>query len=629
MVDLPSIPNAIPEVRAPTSRVSPGQIEAPFRQLADNLTKMGEVTENVAEKAAYEAGQEAVSQDGRTVTKPLIPIVGPASAEFARGARFTALARMTPEIENGLAKIRIEHANDPEGYQKAAGAFKDTYLNGDAEKGLPGITDAALRGPVEKTILQGGAAGYRAVLAQTDQTNASNTKIAVTSQISDLSNRMAQLAFTGKVDSEEYRVAQGNLGALYQELGGDPRLGYPKERVASEISELTSQHKTMAIAGEAVRMMDGTSPTARADAKKWLIDKVYNDQSLNLSLAQRHQAVTTAMGLMEARSAENRALIDANKAQVNTLLTNLHSNQPYNPIAINDALSNAAKIGDAESFYKITFAKSMHDWSETVRKLPMPQQVAALKSLDAARINTGAAGQAMDFFTGKGYSREQAAGIVGNLIQESGLDPTTVHDKGTGLGIAGHRLERLDAMKAFAAARGKPVTDFQTQLEFIDQELNTTEKAAGTALRAARTPEEAARAFISFERPQGFTPANPEAGHGYANRVANATGLVGGTGAGRAWFEEARLEQVNRTRDYLKGQAGNYVDTVVKMLNQSGDVPDEVLRNTADVLRETGQDELRRKVDGAPDGALRRRRARQAAGGDSPRLGDADRARGP
>src|SRR5262249_2860438 len=50
---------------------------------------------------------------------------------------------------------------------------------------------------------------------------------------------------------------------------------------------------------------------------------------------------------------------------------------------------------------------------------------------------------------------------------------------------------------------------------------------------------------------------------------------------------------------YLKGQAGNYVDTVVKMLNQSGDVPDEVLRNTADVLRETGQDELRRKVDGA------------------------------
>jgi hypothetical protein len=130
--------------------------------------------------------------------------------------------------------------------------------------------------------------------------------------------------------------------------------------------------------------------------------------------------------------------------------------------------------------------------------------------------------------SGRGYSREQAAGIVGNLIQESGLNPNTVHDNGTGLGIAGHRLERLDALKAFAASKGKPVNDFQTQLEFIDQELNTTEGKTGAALRAAKTPEAAAAAFINYERPQGWTPENPQGGHGFANRVANAQAVAGG-----------------------------------------------------------------------------------------------------
>jgi Phage tail lysozyme len=367
---------------------------------------------------------------------------------------------------------------------------------------------------------------------------------------------------------------------------------------------MTSQHKVMALSGQAIRMMDSDSPTARADAKKFLIDKIYGDQGLNLSMNQRHQAVTTAMGLMEARSAENKALIDANKAQVQTLLTNLHSTQPYNPIAVNDAVTNAAKIGDAESYYKLTFAKIMHDWSDTVRVLPLPQQVAALRSLDTARLNTGTANDAMGFFMGRGYSREQAAGIVGNLIQESNLNPNTIHDNGTGLGIAGHRLERLDGpngLRAFAAARGKPANDFQTQLEFVDHELQTTEGATGAALKAARTPQEAARAFIGFERPRGYGPGAPLEGvAGYSGRVSNAEALAGGiTGPGRAWFEEARLDQVNRTRDYLKGQASDYVDTVVKMLNKAGDVPDGVLKNVADVLHETGQDDQRAKIEKA------------------------------
>jgi hypothetical protein len=65
-----------------------------------------------------------------------------------------------------------------------------------------------------------------------------------------------------------------------------------------------------------------------------------------------------------------------------------------------------------------------------------------------------------------------------------------------------------------------------------------------------------------------------------AARDANGTSVMdyakkfgGSGGAGAAWFNEARIEQVNRFREYLKSQATDYVDTAEKMLNKSGDVP--------------------------------------------------------
>jgi hypothetical protein len=576
--------------KAPTSSVTPQQIASPYYKLAEEMNKVGEIGDNLATQAAEVAGANSVTRDADgTLQVQKQPIVGPASEAFARASRFSYLAQAEPEIENKLAELRLKHPNDPAGFQHAAKVYQEKYLSN--------VPDGSLKGPAQRIIESNAGQHYRALLNQADQTNVSTTLTSLKSRISDASNKLADLAFQGGTDTKEYQTLQGNVTAMYGELGGDPRMGYPKARIDSELSEMTSQHKVMALGGQAIRMMDGESPTARADAKKFLIDKIYGDSSLNLTMAQRHQAVTTAMGLMEARSAENKALVDANKATANTVISQLHTTQPYDPRTVNDVIQNAAKIGDAETYYKATWAKTMHDWNDTVRGLPLPQQMAAARSLETANITSGSAKQAMDFFVGKGYSREAASGIVGNLIQESNLNPNTVHDNGTGLGIAGHRLERLDALKAYAASKGKPVNDFQTQLEFVDQELNTTEGATGAALKAARSPQEAARAFISFERPQGWTAASPEAGHGFANRVANASALFGGnTGAGAAWFNEARIEQVKRVRDQWSAQAPEMVDTAIRKLNQTGDLSDTEIRQYSMLLAETGRDDLREKL---------------------------------
>lgn len=161
--------------------------------------------------------------------------------------------------------------------------------------------------------------------------------------------------------------------------------------------------------------------------------------------------------------------------------------------------------------------------------------VTAFKS---TQLNTRATAT-VNKFVAAGFTREQAAGIVGNLIAESNLDSNnTTGDGGVSHGIAQWNGDRLKALKAFASSKGKPWNDYDTQLDFIIYELSSSESTAGQKLRASKTVEEATAAFIGYERPQGFSWTNPKGGHNYAGRLANAnkvaggslTGVAGGTG---------------------------------------------------------------------------------------------------
>jgi hypothetical protein len=112
--------------------------------------------------------------------------------------------------------------------------------------------------------------------------------------------------------------------------------------------------------------------------------------------------------------------------------------------------------------------------------------------------------QAYDFFIGKGYTPEQASGIVGNLLKESNLNTTAEGDigysGGSSFGIAQWRGERL---KNLQNKYGNKWRDFNSQLEFIDWELNNTELKAGKALKNSKNVFEAG-AVISdlYERPK-------------------------------------------------------------------------------------------------------------------------------
>ncbi len=83
------------------------------------------------------------------------------------------------------------------------------------------------------------------------------------------------------------------------------------------------------------------------------------------------------------------------------------------------------------------------------------------------------------------YSLEVAAAIVGSISGESGVNLDSIvyrihanHDSG---GVAEWRLDRKTAMVAFVTARGKPITDFESQCLFLLYELENSPRFAALA----------------------------------------------------------------------------------------------------------------------------------------------------
>lgn len=140
---------------------------------------------------------------------------------------------------------------------------------------------------------------------------------------------------------------------------------------------------------------------------------------------------------------------------------------------------------------------------------------------------------ALAYFIDKGYTPQQAAGIVGNLVQESGssLNTRAVHDGGTGFGIAGFRdptpgRGRKTNLLNFAKSSGADPSDLFTQLDFVHRELQGPEGTANRNLQRASDPASAATAFVGYERPQGWSAENPMGAHGITNRIGNAQALA-------------------------------------------------------------------------------------------------------
>jgi hypothetical protein len=143
---------------------------------------------------------------------------------------------------------------------------------------------------------------------------------------------------------------------------------------------------------------------------------------------------------------------------------------------------------------------------------------------------------AYNFFIGKGLKDYQAAAIIGNLMQESSVDPTAVeYGGGPGRGIAqwsvGGRWDHSsgDNLVAFAAKHGLSRWSLQAQLEFIWYELTTF----GYGFGALKNSSNVVEATIIFQDDFEICGTCVQSTRiAYAEQVLSEYGKGGGGGGG-------------------------------------------------------------------------------------------------
>ena len=173
-------------------------------------------------------------------------------------------------------------------------------------------------------------------------------------------------------------------------------------------------------------------------------------------------------------------------------------------------------------------------------------------------VGTDHVQQALNFLLGKGLTLNQAAGVIGNLEQESGqgLDPTDDQNKGTastptpndGFGIAQWTDPgRQQGLVALAQKEGVGPDDLGAQLDYLWQELSGGYASVLQNLKASTSVEDATNQFMGPDNAASGKPVSPTAevarSGGYENpgipaaqnRVNNALAVAqtyGGTSSG-------------------------------------------------------------------------------------------------
>lgn len=161
---------------------------------------------------------------------------------------------------------------------------------------------------------------------------------------------------------------------------------------------------------------------------------------------------------------------------------------------------------------------------------------------------------AQNFFKSKGWSDSQAAGIVGNLQVESGIDLNTkaFNAAGGGKGAVGIAQWRGERQTAFQEKYGVPVAQgtLDQQLDYVNWELTQGNyKSAGNKLRATNTAADAAKVVESSYEISGGSLLD--------KRIKFAQTLSGGVPEG-ALGGTNNATPLERVKEDLKGK-GFYV----------------------------------------------------------------------
>jgi hypothetical protein len=366
------MPNSlIPDRPVTTAQVqkfnlSPGEIAAPFNDLAKAVDATAGAAEAGAEKLAVSAGQEAGRKAVRTddsgnlvVSDTRNPfIIGKAGEMYERAARMTTAAQIAPNVETDMLKLRLAHPNDPGGFKSAATAYTKRLLDGDPDNNIAGIQDPAIRNAVGDMALNSAMHNERTALVDANAHNTAEAFQTYQARIKDITEQIGLLARQGAgsapVASDAYKTFQAkahDLAAFYSQLQGDDRFKYSADRAKLELDEHYAGFKVQDIIGKEQRKFQADPDKNLLKAKTSFYDAFWGPNAPpNLTVAQRdHGFVEGIKAIQNTDAIDREAIMEHRKAVANFLTDSIRRPRDFDIVQANNLKQRAVDIGDKRS----------------------------------------------------------------------------------------------------------------------------------------------------------------------------------------------------------------------------------------------------------------------------------------
>ena len=543
--EMPSVSYGNAFQRVPKASIAPG-----LAAIGDGLDTL---SADLAKQQGQHDAQEAVTRgpDGslNVVQKPPAIMLGSAARAYTQAVDAGTIPFVNQINAQKLTEIRAQFANDPAGFNKAASAYADS---------LKTKWTGPLGAHAYENANNLASQHYDNMLLAEQSRIASENKQVLLGGIEDATNGMNSLARQsglGVEKLEQFQKYKENVEGYYKQLTDNPVFGFSHERAEQEKARLYANIQGSAVIGQVDQIYAKDGATA---AQKKLEEGIRNNPGL--SDQQQAHLMSWGKARIQYLTGQNASQIAAMETTVKQTVAGIRAGVVTDAQA-DQIVEKMRGLGSAEDVQQIEAARSVARAALPMGMLaPGQQRAAVMGGGGTATIGGNPATEktAIDKMVSLGWSPVQAAGIIGNFIHESGggkLNPSAVakgdgSDGSDSIGIGQWNGTRATALKAFAASRGKPWNDLETQLEFAHRELSSNEIAAGTALRAATTPEAAAAAALSFERPKGWQPGgNPAMALGWSSRLAHTQRLAGGGAsttaiqAGAIPFTQAQVKE--------------------------------------------------------------------------------------
>lgn len=618
MVDLPSVPLRVTTSEAPTSSVTPGQIAAPYQQLASALDKSGEAFGEISKDLAEQAGYKAVSRDADgNLQVDKAPIIGPAAAAYSRAVKFAALADGEGEAKWQDIALRQQHRDDPDGYLAAADAFRTRLVKTTSDAAGPDVGLA-----LGKTVDATTTFTYRGLLNESERLGLQRADASMKSGISSARDDAMALARSGDTSSDAYNTAVAKVAQLTNERVNNPRLAYPPESADYDMQQFHGElsgnvflHKTNDVYKD-TSVDDKGQPNGGAAKALDFAQSILTDPSLKLTDQQREAYFHKATAEVHTNEALRRQDVSEARAAGSALTTASALGarvEPEDVEQVADAFRKAGAPGDAARLYATFARKPLND---DFGRQPLAVQTQQLNGLRGGTATSPAEQKLISFESGGNPTKVNQLGYAGlyqfgaPLLTDLGLykpganedlkswSKTSSNAPGKWSGtfsIPG--FPDVKNVKDFLSNPDAQKAAFDTHTQNMDSAIDSSgmSRFEGQTVGGVPITRDGMRAMIHLGGAEG-AQRTLESGGANNPRDANGTSLLDyarmGGQAGAPNPASSLWLSSNRSRT-VKSEARLAWQTVMKDYDEKGTRPgDAVINNIVDAAHATNDHDL-------------------------------------